>query len=105
MSNGAVNTWLSNLYLVYMAVTRSTSSFMGFQILGLLMYDGPRPQDFRDPDDPGWSGSYWLRNSQISISSGHPASTVNGSRLSEANSSCRTATQENKWTVRADHAR
>jgi len=40
---------------------------MGFQILGLLMYDGPRPQDFRDPDDPGWSGSYWLRNSQISM--------------------------------------
>src|SRR6218665_1529581 len=67
MSKGAVNTWLSNLYLVYMAVTKSTSSFMGFQILGLLMYDGPRPQDFCDSDDPGWSGSYWLRNSQISM--------------------------------------
>src|SRR6218665_2177415 len=31
--------------------------------------------------------------------------TVNGSRISEANSACRTATQEYtfKWTVRADH--
>lgn len=34
---------------------------------------------------------------------GHPASTVNGSRISEANSACRTAIQEYKWTVRADH--
>ncbi len=63
----AVDTGLSNLYLVYMAVTKSAASFMGFQILGLLMYDGPRSRDFRDPDDPGWGGSYWLRNSQISV--------------------------------------
>jgi len=63
----AVDTGLSNLYLVYMAVTKSAASFMGLQILGLLMYDGPRSRDFRDPDDPGWGGSYWLRNSQISV--------------------------------------
>src|SRR6218665_2016670 len=62
-----VDTGLSNLYLVYMAVTKSATSFMGFQILGLLMYDGSRPWDFRDPDDPRWSGSYWLRISQISM--------------------------------------
>src|SRR6218665_207894 len=102
----AVDTGLSNLYLVYMAVTKSAASFMRLQILGLLMYDGPRSRDFRDPDDPGWGGSYWLRNSQYLSGihgHGHPASTVNGSRISEANSACRTAIQEYKWTVRADH--
>ena len=63
----AVDTGLLNLYFVYMAVTKSATSHMGFQILGLLMYDGPRPRDFRDPDDPSRSGSYWLWKSQISM--------------------------------------
>src|SRR6218665_4137978 len=75
-----------------MAVTKSAASFMRLQILGLLMYDGPRSRDFRDPDDPGWGGSYWLRNSQYLSGihgHGHPASTVNGSRISEANSASR----------------
>ena len=31
------------------------------------MYDGPQHRDLRDPDDPGWGGPYWLRNSQISM--------------------------------------